>query len=58
MGLGIPPLKFGIVFESNPLKSIMLVRRSAVKISKYLQMPLPTPAMVNLKGLCEETANV
>ena len=30
MGLGIPPLKFKIMLESNPLKSIMLVRKSAV----------------------------
>ena len=30
MGLGIPLLKIKIVFESNPLKSIMLVGRLAV----------------------------
>ena len=31
MGLGIPPLKIKIMLESNPLKSIMLVRRLAVR---------------------------
>ena len=30
MGLGIPPLRIEIKLESNPLKSIMLVRRLAV----------------------------
>ena len=31
MGLGIPPLEIKTMFESNPLKSIMLVRRLAVQ---------------------------
>ena len=31
MGLGIPPLNTMIMSESNPLKSIILVRRLAVK---------------------------
>ena len=30
MGLGIPPLRIKIMFESNPVKSIMLVWRLAV----------------------------
>ena len=30
MGLGIPPLKTKILLESNPLTSIILVRRLAV----------------------------
>ena len=30
MGLGIPPLRIEIMFESNPLKSIMLVWRFAI----------------------------
>ena len=30
MGLGIPPLSIKIMLESNPLKSIMLVRRLEV----------------------------
>ena len=30
MGLGIPPLKFKIMLESNPLKSTMLAGRVAV----------------------------
>ena len=30
MGLGIPPIKFKIMLESNPLKSRILVRRLAV----------------------------
>ena len=28
MGLGIPPLRIKVMLESNPLTSIMLVRRS------------------------------
>ena len=31
MGLGIPPLHINIMLESNPLKSIILVRRLAIK---------------------------
>ena len=33
MGLGIPPLNIKIMLESNPLKSVMLVRRLAVQPS-------------------------
>ena len=32
MGLGISPLTFKIMFESDPLKSIILVRRLAVRV--------------------------
>ena len=34
MGLGIPPLKFQIVLESNPLKSTMLLGRLGVVLDK------------------------
>ena len=36
MGLGIPPLKIKMMFESNPLKSITLVRRLAVGEQRVL----------------------
>ena len=35
MGLGIPPLRIKIMIESNPLKSIILVRRLAVRKSNH-----------------------
>ena len=34
MGLGIPPLEIKKMFESNPLKSRILVRRLAVARGK------------------------
>ena len=36
MGLGIPPLEIKIMLASNPLKSIMLVRRLAVRRRVYV----------------------
>ena len=35
MGLGIPPLKISIMLESNPLKSIRLVRKLAVRPVRF-----------------------
>ena len=40
MGLGIPPLRIKIMLESNPLKSIMLVRRLAVVLGKSAKVLL------------------
>ena len=36
MGLGIPSLNIKIMLESNPLKSIMLVRRLAVHAATHV----------------------
>ena len=40
-GLGIPPLNIKIMLESNPLKSIMLLRRLAVP--RIPSLPMVTP---------------
>ena len=38
VGLGIPPLQLKILFESNPLKSRILVRRLAIEQPARLDM--------------------
>ena len=47
MGLGIPPLRIKIMIESNPLKSIILVRRLAVRIimTKLAALRGPRPVL-------------
>ena len=44
MDLGIPPLKFEIVVESNPLKSRILARRLAVRPISQSKLPVQIAA--------------
>ena len=56
MGLGIPPLKIKIMLESNPLKSIVLVRRLTVQSEASSRCAgskkhgPPTPQVFNKTG--------
>ena len=57
MGLGMPPLKIKIMLESNPLKSIMLVRRLAVNFPSLWSaardlLERRSVVVVRLKSLC------
>ena len=59
MGLGIPPLKNKIMFESNPLKSIMLVGRlAACAAPAPLSLRAVSPGLARRRHTAYESSGV
>ena len=56
MDVRIPPLRIKIMLESNPLKSIMLVRRLAVHSDSSALIYQKLPDLAECQNSCSKTA--